>query len=185
MWELMIPYISFFKKDAILMLHHPSTSVRNGMATVPEKFADTTTIGGLRAYYPHVAGDEKGNAFVSFWHKSAKKTGLAKYLWRKNNGEWTAMQQAQTTFHAASPKVQYAHGVYYMLYHQGDMEKFITSAASWNSLPLGEDLRTNTFNFDPETIDVQNQGATFAVSKKGKLIACGNIRKRFKGPVGV
>ena len=158
----------------------------------PEKFADAEEIPErTRAYVADVAVDERGNVLASFWisrptEKRAERDNPSfLYRWRTPDGRWGESQSLPAHWSSAA-KVEYAPGRgFYLLWQAINIDWRIAGPvaagekfAEAQSFPTGSNKLMGLST-------VQNEGADFSLAPGGVIVAAGNVREKFEGPVGV
>jgi hypothetical protein len=156
-----------------------------------EKFADAADFPErARAFVADIAVDEDGRALVSFWvsRPTEKRAELDNpsfyYRWRSRTGEWSPPHSLPAHWSSA-PKVEYERGRgFFLLWQARNIDWRITGpVAAGGTFTVAQSRSAGGASLTGLTT-VQNEGADFSVHD-GVVIAAGNVREKFDGPVGV
>lgn len=156
-----------------------------------EKFADIADFPEReRAYVADVAVDEESRVLVSFWvsRPDEKRAQLDNpsfhYRWRMRDGAWSPPRSLPAHWSSAA-KVEYDPGRgFFLLWQVRNNDWRITGpVAAGGEFTVAQGFPTGSATLTGLS-NVQNEGADF-FARGGVLIAAGNVREKFEGPVGV
>jgi CubicO group peptidase (beta-lactamase class C family) len=157
-----------------------------------EKFADADEIPGrTRAYVADVAADDDGNVLVSCWinrptgSRYEREVPALQYRWRAPDGRWGQPQSLTPSHWSTAPKVEYQRGRgFFLLWQFHGPEWRIAGPVGAG----GHFVESQSFSTGSERLkglSTQNEGGDFSLGPDGVVIAAGNVREKFEGPVGV
>jgi hypothetical protein len=157
-----------------------------------EKFADAEEIPErTRAYVADVASDERGNVLVSFWvgrpteRRAERDNPSFYYRWRTPDGRWSERQSLPAHWSSAA-KVEHAPGRgFYLLWQSINIDWRIAGPVAAGGMFTEARSFSSGSNKLMGLSTVQNEGADFSVAPDGTVVATGNVREKFEGPVGV
>ena len=156
-----------------------------------EKFADAADFPERgRAYVADIAVDDEGQTLVSFWvSRPAEKRAEFDnpsfyYRWRAVDGAWSPPRSLPAHWSSAA-KVEFDPGRgFFVMWQARNIDWRIAGpVAAGGEFTAAQSVATGSARLTGLTT-VQNEGADFH-RRDGVVIAAGNIREKFDGPVGV